>query len=66
MTPAQLRGIPGDLLYEKNTRGLREYLYARGTTLTLAELDAERRRRRERHLRPADPNRAGTSESRTA
>ncbi len=50
MTSAQLDSIPTELLRESGTDRLREWLYARGATLTLLELDTERHRR---GIRPA-------------
>jgi hypothetical protein len=45
MTADQLDLIPDQLLRERGTRGLREWLWQRGATLTLLELESERRRR---------------------
>jgi hypothetical protein len=46
MTADQLALIPSDVLYALNTEALREWLWQRGMTMTLLELDQERRRRR--------------------
>lgn len=46
MTAAQLDQIPSDLLFDRGTRGLREYLDARGWRMTLLELMEERTRRK--------------------
>jgi hypothetical protein len=45
MTADQLDLIPDRLLRERGTRGLREWLHARGVTMSCLELDEERRRR---------------------
>jgi hypothetical protein len=45
MNAKQLDLIPARVLFEKGTRGLREWLAARGWVLSLFDLDAERRRR---------------------
>lgn len=46
MTPRQLELIPDHALHAEGTRALRDWLRARGWTMTLLELDAERRRRK--------------------
>jgi hypothetical protein len=45
MNATQLDLIPDALLAEVGTRTLRAWLYDRGQTLSLLDLDAERRRR---------------------
>jgi hypothetical protein len=64
MTPQMLEQIPSTLIFERNTEQLRAWLYARGATLTLAELDAERNKRRgtKPRPRPATATRGGTDE----
>jgi hypothetical protein len=46
VTAEELAAIPSRWLYAKDTRGLCEWLEARGLVLSLLELDQERRRRR--------------------
>jgi hypothetical protein len=46
MTPAQLNLIPDRMIFQSKTSRLREWLHARGLTMTLAELEDERTRRR--------------------
>lgn len=45
MTPHQIETMPAHLLYEKGTRGLRDWLDDRGLSLSLLELTHERIRR---------------------
>lgn len=45
MNQEQIERIPTNLLRAEFTKDLRTYLYARGLQMTLAQLDAERRRR---------------------
>lgn len=45
LTRAQLDRIPNDHLNARNTRPLIEFLYARGWSMTLLELENERHRR---------------------
>jgi hypothetical protein len=40
-----LNDIPSSLLFQEKTEGLRQWLASRGRTLTLVELDTERRNR---------------------
>lgn len=63
MTPKLRAHIPNRLLTEQNTAGLREWLRTRGTSMTLLELDQERR---QRGLRPpltktTEPTRPGNT-----
>jgi hypothetical protein len=45
MTPGQLAEIPPRVLYGRNTEELREWLWERGLSMTLLELDQLRRSR---------------------
>jgi hypothetical protein len=46
VTPQQIDLIHDAVLFEQGTRNLRKWLHSRGVTLSLYELDRERRRRR--------------------
>lgn len=47
MTPEEIARVPSSMLYQHKTTQLREWLHNRGLQMTLAELEAERQRRRD-------------------